>query len=240
MKKIVWLLLLANIAAFVYYKNQLWAPTTVRVQTSLNAEQLHVVEEVALNSYPLRKVPPMAAPVVEDIPVTTPASAPVAQALPAEVTACYEWGSFANANVNLAVDEANKLGVLHIVQSEQAGTDHRRYWIYKPPLPTPEAAQTKAEELRRLGVEDFFIVQDAKWRNAISFGVFKDEKLADALLEKLKQKGVRLLVKATRFGGEGHASLMLKEVSKRQLANLKKSQPQFPDAELKEVACRPA
>jgi hypothetical protein len=122
--------------------------------------------------------------------------------------------------------------------NQQAGNvDNTRYWIYKPPLASAEAAQTKADELRKLGVEDFFVVQDPKWRNAISFGVFRDEKLADKLMADLKAKGVRLLIKSTRYGGQGQAVVKLIDVSSQQFSSLKKTQPQFPDSVVKEITC---
>lgn len=235
MKKLFWLLLLANLLAFVYFKREAWSPAPVTAQPEIHPEQLKVLKESDLDSLPMRA----STAIAENI--SAEASHPMTAAStssPAEATACYEWGSFASASVNQAVDEANKQGVRHTVVSLQSGAENKRYWIYKPPLASAEAAQAKADELRRLGVDDFFVVQDPKWRNAISFGVFKDETLADALMEKLKQKGVRLVVKATRFGGEGHAMLKLQQVSSTQLESLKKTQPQFPDAELKEVACQ--
>lgn len=123
---------------------------------------------------------------------------------------------------------------MHMTSTTQ---DNVRYWIYKPPLASAEAAQTKAEELRKLGVEDFFIVQeDPKWRNAISFGVFRDEKLADKLMDDLKNKGVKLVIKATRNGGQ--ASVKLQQVTPQQYASLQKSRSHFPDSVLKEIACQ--
>lgn len=235
MKKIFWLLLLANLVTWVYFKRDVWAPAPVTAMPEIHPEQLTVLKEADLASLPMRSGPVTAENISAEANVAPVNS--TASATPAEKMACYDWGSFASNQVNHAVDEANKLGITHTVQALQAGSDNKRYWIYKPPLASPEAAQAKAEELRRLGVDDFFIVQDAKWHNAISFGVFKDESLADALMEKLKQKGVRLVVKATRFGGEGHAMLRLQQVTATQLDGLKKAQPEFPDAEIKEITC---
>ncbi|MDP8567574.1 SPOR domain-containing protein [Methylophilus aquaticus] len=150
---------------------------------------------------------------------------------------CYEWGSFNLARINEAVDAANQLGIKNFVNQQTGAVENTRYWIYKPPLASAEAAQIKADELRKLGVEDFFIVQDPKWRNAISFGVFRDEQLADKLMTDLKAKGVRLLVKSTRYGGQGQAVVKLQDVTVQQFANLKKTQPQFPDSVLKETPC---
>src|SRR5260221_1167246 len=55
-----------------------------------------------------------------------------------------------------------------------------------------QASNQKAAELRKLGVEDFFIVQeDPNFRLAISLGVFKTEEAARERLAGLRTKGVR-------------------------------------------------
>jgi hypothetical protein len=165
-----------------------------------------------------------------------PAPAKPAEPHSATAGACYEWSSFNTARLNEALSLAQQLNIKTHTNLIGNPQDNVRYWIYKPPLPTAEAAQVKADELRKLGVEDFFIVQDdPKWRNAISFGVFRDEKLADKLMLDLKNKGVKLLIKATRNGGQ--AVIKLQQVSPQQFASLQKARSQFPDAVLKEMPC---
>ena len=141
------------------------------------------------------------------------------------------------SRVTEATNAAQQLNIKTQTNMTSNGQENVRYWIYKPPLATPEAAQAKADELRKLGVEDFFIVQDdPKWRNAISFGVFRDEKLADKLMADLKNKGVKLLIKAPRNGGQ--AVIKLQQVSPQQFASLEKSRSRFPDTVLKEIPCQ--
>lgn len=165
-----------------------------------------------------------------------PAPAKPAEPHPVTAAACYEWSSFNTARLNEALSLTQQLNIKSHTNLIGSPQDNVRYWIYKPPLPTAEAAQVKADELRKLGVEDFFIVQDdPKWRNAISFGVFRDEKLADKLMLDLKNKGVKLLIKATRNGGQ--AVIKLQQVSPQQFASLQKARSQFPDAVLKEMPC---
>lgn len=66
------------------------------------------------------------------------------------------------------------------------------HMVYIPPQGDKEAAEKKAGELRRLGVSDFFIIQDnSPLRWGISLGVFKMEEAARAHLANLNQKGVR-------------------------------------------------
>jgi hypothetical protein len=65
------------------------------------------------------------------------------------------------------------------------------WWVFIPPQSSREAADQKTGELRRLGVNDFFIVGEGAQRWAISLGVFSQEEGARRHLENLRGKGVR-------------------------------------------------
>lgn len=256
MKRLFWILLLLNVVAFAYFKRDALSPAVSSLKQEIHPEQMKLLSASALETYPKRTVAPaqdtslVASPPPAETPTnTTPAAeAKVAdkkdpvktpEARPVAAGACYEWSSFSTARVSEAVNLAQQLNVKAQAGPPVFGQENIRYWIYKPPMASAEAAQTKAEELRKLGVEDFFIVQDdPKWRNAISFGVFRDEKLADKLMEDLKAKGVRLLIKSTRNGGQGQVVIKLQNVNAQQFASLQKSQSQFPDAVLKEIPCQ--
>lgn len=256
MKRLFWILLLLNGAVFAYFRLGSLAPQVSSLKPEIHAEQIKLLSEQALESYPRRSLPVAR----ENTTIATPQNAEsAAPAGPAEVPAmaaakkeprklteipaaaagaCYEWSSFTMARVNEAVHLAEQLNIHTQVSQTSVGQENVRYWIYKPPLASAEVAQTKADELRKLGVEDFFIVQDdPKWRNAISFGVFRDEKLADRLMADLKAKGVRLLIKSTRYGGQGQAVIKLQHVTAAQYTSLQKSGSHFPDTVLKEIPC---
>jgi hypothetical protein len=262
MKRLFWILLMLNVAVFAYYKIGTLSPTVSSLKPEVHPEQIKLLTASALASYPKRTVVPaqdtslIASPPLDE---TTPSNGEVsstqaapetkrtdkkepvkmAEVRPSQAGACYEWSSFNMARVDEAVSLAQQLNIKTQVGQPVFGQENIRYWIYKPPLASAEAVQAKADELRKLGVEDFFIVQDdPKWRNAISFGVFRDEKLADKLMEDLKAKGVRLLVKSTRNGGKGQAVIKLQNVSAQQFASLQKTRTQFPDAVMKEIACQ--
>lgn len=248
-----------NVAVFAYFKRYALSPTVSSLKPELHPEQIKLVDAKALESYPKRLSQPAPAPEPTITPEEpSPTQAAVAAKLeskqaesklpekppakPAETpasvqTACYEWSGFNMSRVTEATNAAQQLNIKTQTNMTSSGQENIRYWIYKPPLATPEAAQSKAEELRKLGVEDFFIVQDdPKWRNAISFGVFRDEKLADKLMADLKNKGVKLLIKAPRNGGQ--AVIKLQQVSPQQFASLQKSRAHFPDTVLKEISCQ--
>ncbi|MBF4989080.1 SPOR domain-containing protein [Methylophilus sp. 14] len=278
MKRLFWILLLANMAVFAYFKHDASLSAVSSLKPEIHPEQIKLLSAQALTAYPKRTVAvapapePVSAPevAVSSSPVITPnlskadikvpevkagdakpleskpaektAGDKTPAAKPAEThaavqTACYEWSGFNMARVTEAANLAQQMNIKTQTNMTSTGQDNVRYWIYKPPLATAEAAQTKADELRKLGVEDFFIVQDdPKWRNAISFGVFRDEKLADKLMADLKNKGVKLLIKATRNGGQ--AVIKLQQVTPQQFASLQKSRSHFPDSVLKEIPCQ--
>ncbi len=66
------------------------------------------------------------------------------------------------------------------------------YWVFIPPLASRQDLDRKVAELKRFGVDDFFVVQEAgpeHW--AISLGVFSTRAAAEERLEELRGKSVR-------------------------------------------------
>jgi len=109
----------------------------------------------------------------------------------APLVACLELGAFAPSEVP-RVQQALEPLALGPRLSQRRAEEVASYWVFMPPLRNRPAANQKAAELKKLGVEDFFIVQeDAKFRFAISLGVFKTEEAARTRLAELQSKGVR-------------------------------------------------
>ena len=66
------------------------------------------------------------------------------------------------------------------------------WWVFIPPQASRPAAFGKAIELKDLGVEDYFVVQDeGEHRWALSLGIFRTEEAAQARLSALQEKGCR-------------------------------------------------
>ena len=72
------------------------------------------------------------------------------------------------------------------------------WWVYIPPLADRIKADKKAQELKELGVADYFIVQEGAQRHAISLGIFSSEKSASDHLVQLRKQGVRSAVMTAR------------------------------------------
>lgn len=108
-----------------------------------------------------------------------------------ETIACLEVGNFAQADAARIEDKLKQLA-LGERQSRINVVDVANHMVYIPSLGSKEGADKKAGELRRLGIADFFIVQDqSSLRWGISLGVFKTEEAAKLHLNNLSNKGVR-------------------------------------------------
>lgn len=154
-----------------------------------------------------------------------------------EAYACYEWGSFSTEGLQRAQVILSQHSLVATVQ-QKTMQEALRYWVYIPPLPSLQAAQSKVGELKALGVDVSFIIQEAPWRNAISLGVFKDERLANKLLEQLQRQGVRSAQKGVRNQEKGRVSLLINDMSAEMAGELNKQGANFPGSELKQVICQ--
>lgn len=132
-------------------------------------------------------------------PTPAPAPAPAATTVPAPAAmACTEWGAFAAADATRAAEALAPLA-LGARLSQRQVDESASWWVYFPPRASRPDAQKKAEEVKRLGIEDYFIVQDeGPFRFAVSLGVFKTEAAANSRLEALKAKGVKTAQVAKR------------------------------------------
>ena len=223
MKLLVWLLVLLNVGLLVYFNLDVIAPKPAMADRSIQPEKLKILSQADLDAIP-QKVAQVA---VEALPVAA-VDAP---------SSCYKWGNFTKTNLPAAQVVLVRLGLQSDVNQEQVAAEDRRFWVYYPPLKSAEQAQQKAEEIRAMGVNELFIVQDSQWRNAISFGLFQDEQLASALLNDLLAKGVKGATKALRSPGKSLNSLLIKSVNAGAALELQKIKPEFVGTEFVPAAC---
>jgi hypothetical protein len=132
----------------------------------------------------------------------TAAAAPAAVERPAPaLIACTEIGNFAAAEARRFEARLAPLGLgERQARHHVASQDITSHIVYIPPLGSKEAADRKANELKNLGVTNYFIISDnpaMKW--AISLGVFKSESAAQTLLAALNKRGVQ----SARIAGRG-------------------------------------
>ena len=225
MRLLVWLLVLLNVGLLAYFNMDLIAPKPAAPDRSIQPERLKILSEKDLEA--MQKV---VAPAPEIVAQT---SALVVQG----AASCYKWGNFTKTNLPAAQVVLVRLGLQSVINQEPGAPEDRRFWVYYPPLKSAAIAQQKAAEIKAMGVEELFIVQDSQWRNAISFGLFQDEQLASALLNDLVSKGVKGATKALRSPGISLSSLFVKAVSSDAALELQKIKPEFVGTELAPAAC---
>lgn len=66
------------------------------------------------------------------------------------------------------------------------------YWVSIPPQPSRQDLDARIAELKSAGVNDFFVIggEQGANRGAVSLGLFKSERMAESLRERLRAKGV--------------------------------------------------
>ena len=123
---------------------------------------------------------PAGLPVLKPNPVTAAAAA-----------SCIEWGGFSVAETPRAEQALAPLA-LGARLSQRRSEETAGWWVFIPPQANRPAAQKKIAELKSLGIDDYFMLQDeGKMRWAVYLGVFSSEAAARTRLEALRAKGVR-------------------------------------------------
>ncbi|MDO8438299.1 MAG: hypothetical protein Q7S69_09130 [Nitrosomonadaceae bacterium] len=122
-----------------------------------------------------------------------PAAAPALAA-----AACLEWGNFIGTDLQRAETAIAKLQLGDSLNRHAVG-EVPAYWVHIPPLKTKYDAAKKIEELKKLGVTNYFHIQDnSEWNNAISMDIFRSEKAARKFLAEMRSKGIRSAVMGER------------------------------------------
>ena len=238
MKLFVSLLVLLNVGLLAYFNLDLIAPKPASVDHSIQPEKLKVLSEKELAAMPKKNA--QAAVNAAGSIVNAAAQVSVRtteQATTQAPSSCYKWGNFTKTNLPSAQVVLVRLGLKSVVNQEAVAQQDKRFWVYYPPLKSAALAQQKAAEIKALGINELFIVQDSQWRNAISFGLFQDEQLATNLLNELQAKGVKGVTKALHNPGKSLTSLLIKAVSADAAAELQKIKPEFVGTELVSAAC---
>ena len=119
------------------------------------------------------------------------AGLPVLTAKSAAFGSCLEWGGFSVAEAPRA-EQALEALALGARLSQRRSEEKAGWWVFIPPQADRAAALKKTAELKGLGIDDFFILQEeGSLRWAISLGVFSSRDAAGNRLEALRARGVR-------------------------------------------------
>jgi len=191
-------------------------------------EKLRIVQESEL-----AKVPPPAAP--KPKPAAPPPPAPPPEPVPLD---CLEWGSFSPADAARAAQRLEPLA-LGARLAQYRGEETAGWWVYIPPQANRAAAQKKAVELKKLGVDEYFVVQEeGRQRWALSLGVFRSEEAAKARLEALRARGVKSAVVGQRETRVPKLWFQLRTVEPALHSRLQEMAKEFEGATLHDCAQR--
>jgi hypothetical protein len=118
---------------------------------------------------------------------------PVAAANPAPdgvVSRCLAWDKLAAAelvSVEALLKQAGiEAGSYDIELDKTLG-----WWVFLPPLESPDDLQAKLEEIVALGIKDYAPVRGGLMRNAISLGTFSSLAQAREQVARLTGKGIQ-------------------------------------------------
>jgi hypothetical protein len=254
MRIVFFVLLLGNAAFFAWS----WFASAASGESQLLDQQLHpeairvlTPEQIAKMSKQgppavkqatqilLNKPPePDAAKAPEPEPATTPAKPQPQAAKPSavKVAACVELGAFNAADV-AKVEQALVPLALGQRLSQRRVDETAGFWVFLPPQPNRQGAIRKVAQLKKLGVGEFFVVQDdPELRYAISLGVFKSREAARARLVELRAKGVRSARIGERETQVPKIFFTVREVAEPVAVKLNEVRQAFPGSELKECA----
>lgn len=212
MRALFLLLLLANLAFYAWWRYGAPADAAdpAPLSRQIEPEKLKVIA-------PHELPPPSAAKKQAPVPI-----------------ACMEWGSFTVADAPRAEQALEPLG-LGARLAQRRTEEVAGWWVFIPPQGSRQGAIKKASELKALGIDEYFIVQEeGEHRWALSLGVFRSEEAAQAHLAALRTQGVRTAQVGPRETVVPKIWLQVKSVDAPLQARLKEIARQIEGSELKD------
>ncbi|WP_028455314.1 SPOR domain-containing protein [Chitinilyticum litopenaei] len=236
MKWLFFLLLTANAALFALAQLERQPPALNLASREINASAVRIVGLEPASSSPAADPEAETTPEPPAAPSPTPVQQAKASAPASGKLVCLKWQGLTGEQV--AAARAN-LAELQVKANEQGRADSsNKVWVYIPPLDSLQQAQTKAAELKALGVDDYFVINDGRrWQNAISLGIFSNREAGERFLEELRAKGVRSAVLRERDDAVRPTTFVIRNATSEQLAAIRRFNAQYRGAEVKELAC---
>ena len=212
MRLLVLILLLANIAfyAWAQYVPEQSSPEAHLMSQQINPDAIRIA---AATQAPAERKPE-----------------------PQKQVSCVEWNGFNAEDVARAQEAVLPLSP-GVQVSERKVEDAAGWWVFMPPQPNRQGAVQKVEELKRLGVDEYFIVQeDSRFRFAISLGIFRTEDAAQKKLEQLQTRGVRTARVGPRIAGVTRVSLQLRNLQESAQPRIAELLKDFPGTTIRDCA----
>ncbi|AMP12079.1 sporulation related domain protein [Collimonas arenae] len=228
LKLIFWLLLLANAALFAAERGYLGALYSdgrepARVGKQLQADKIKLLTADAV---------PVAAA------ASTPAAAASNDSAPPQVAdvapvACTEIGNFNAAEARRFSSQLAEL-TPSIKFARRDVQEVASHMVYLPSLGSKEAADKKADDLRRLGISDFFVIQDSSpLRFGISLGIFKTDEAAQKQVANLAKRGLTGAKVGSRNASSTKVAFQLRDLGGASKSAFDKIKADFPAQEVR-------
>ncbi|MCE3263973.1 MAG: hypothetical protein K0R43_3052 [Pseudoduganella sp.] len=221
LKLIFALLLAANAALFAYGKGYLGQFSgsehePARLQRQHQADKLQLISASRAEAAAAAVAPP--APVPRDEPAAI---------------ACLEVGNFLLPDARRFEERLAPLALGDRQQRRNLpGQEISSYIVHIPPQGSRAAAEKKADELRSLGISNFFVMNDSSpLRWGISLGVFRTENAAQSQLATLTKQGVQGARVAPRYSANKQLFYQFRDISEETKARIAKLLARFPEQE---------
>ena len=238
MRKLFWILLLANVVLFAAAQRGWleWGEPMPQAQPALSPDMIRLLDTP--QSAPHTALPASAAtPSSTSVPASTTAAPPPVTTTKPATLACFEWGEFTGLDLSHAADALASLQLGNKLSQYQIEHD-TGYWVYIPSLKNKAAVNQKVAELKARGITEYFVVQNAdQWRNAISLGVFKTQEAAQKFMDEMRSKKVRSAQIGQRASKFKVTLFRLNEIGILTEAKLTAMQKDFVGSELKRIPC---
>jgi hypothetical protein len=235
LKIIFWLLAGANAALFAYQGGYLdsFFPSgrePTRMSHQINADKIRLLPA---NAGTAAAASSIAAAASSATSANTAMPVAVNTARKADMVACTEIGNFTPMDAKRFSTQLASLSLGEHL-SQRTVQEVASHLVYIPPQGDKDGADKKAGELRRLGVNDFYVIQDnSSLRWGISLGVFKSEEAARQHLANLNQKGVRTARIGERSVTSNAVVFRVKDLDVDAKAALDKVKAGFPKQEMR-------
>lgn len=173
------------------------------------------------------------APATPATPAATPAQ--LATAAPAAAS-CTEVGNFTATDARRFSGQlaSLNLGDKLVQKLTQDVTSHM---VYIPPQEGRDGAERRAAELKRLGINDFYVIPasfpNPALRDGVSLGIFRTEDAAKAYVGQLIGRGLRSARIIARRSGAGKQVFQLHDLSPEARSALDRIKGDFPDQEVR-------
>lgn len=207
-----WILLAANIVAFA---TALDYSGTSRIRTAST-------ETVSIMPERIRVAPP-------SVTAATQASTSVSEseqiAPEKPATTCIAFEGFDPEKADLF---EKKLAFPAGTFTRTTASTASNYMVYIPPSKNMKTAEAHIAALKAKNITNYFLIQDGKFRNAISLGIFKTETAANKLLAELKAQGIHDLAIAGRGKQTETVTLSINHPNRRQIEQIDALLTEFP------------